>query len=170
MQKDAPRALEYFRISADAGNSYAMYRLGKHSMTDEDTPKDTADALRWFTAAAEQGNAAAQYALGKLYLSGEDVPKDADAALLWFTRSAEQGNQYAQFFVDHWNEARSPSSFIAATRLLHHMSRIFQDNTPPRRGGRIQLDKKLLRKLKEKKIAQGHKADDHEQEQTYITY
>ena len=50
------------------------------------------------------------------------------------------------------------------------MSRIFQDNTPPRCGGRIQLDKKLLRKLKQKKIAQGHKADDHEQEQSYITY
>lgn len=170
MQKDAPKALECFRISADAGNSYAMFQLGKHSMTGEDATKDNAEALRWFTAAAEQGNAAAQYALGKLYLSGEAVPKDAEAALLWFTRSAEQGNQYAQFFVDHWSEARSPSSFIAATRLLHHMSRIFQDNTPPKRGGRIQLDKKLLRKLKQKKIAQGHKADDHEQEQSYITY
>jgi len=170
IQKDAPKALDYFRTSADAGNSYAMYQLGKRSMTGEDSPKDTADALRWFTSAAEQGNAAAQYALGKLYLAGENVPKDAKAALLWFTRSAEQGNQYAQFFVDHWNEVRSPSSFIAATRLLHHMSRIFQDNTPPRCGGRIQLDKKLLRKLKQKKIAQGHKADDHEQEQSYITY
>ena len=170
MQRDAPKALEYFRTSAEAGNSYAMYQLGKHSMTGEVTPKDTADALRWLTAAAENGNAAAQYALGKLYLSGEDVPKDAEAALLWFTRSAEQGNQYAQFFVDHWGEVRSPSSFIAATRLLHHMSRIFQDNTPPRRGGRIQLDKKFLHKLKQKKIAQGHKADDHEQEQSYITY
>jgi TPR repeat protein len=156
--------------AADAGNSYAMYQLGKRSMTGEDAPKDTADALSWFTAAAERGNAAAQYALGKLYLSGEDVPKDAETALLWFTRSAEQGNQYAQFFVDHWHEVRSPSSFMSATRLLHHMSRIFQDNTPPRRGGRIQLDKKLLRKLKQKKIAQGHKADDHEQEQNYITY
>jgi TPR repeat protein len=156
--------------AADAGNSYAMYQLGKRSMTGEDAPKDTADALSWFTAAAERGNAAAQYALGKLYLSGEDVPKDAETALLWFTRSAEQGNQYAQFFVDHWHEVRSPSSFMSATRLLHHMSRIFQDNTPPRRGGRIQLDKKLLRKLKQKKIAQGHKADDHEQEQSYITY
>lgn len=170
IQKDAPKALEYFRKSAAAGNSYAMYQIGKHSMTGEDAPKDIDAALRWFTAAAEHGNAAAQYALGKLYLSSEDVPKDTEAALQWFTRSAEHGNQYAQFFVDHWNEVRSPSSFIAATRLLHHMSRIFQDNTPPRRGGRIQLDKKLLRKLKEKKIAQGHKADDHEQEQTYIIY
>jgi TPR repeat protein len=170
IQKDAPKALEYFRKSAAAGNSYAMYQIGKHNMTGENAPKDIDAALHWFMLAAEQGNAAAQYALGKLYVSGEDVPKDTEAALQWFTRSAEHGNQYAQLFVDHWNEVRSPSSFIAATRLLHHMSRIFQDNTPPRRGGRIQLDKKLLRKLKEKKIAQGHKADDHEQEQTYITY
>ncbi|UOO38009.1 SEL1-like repeat protein [Oscillospiraceae bacterium CM] len=170
MQKDAPKALDYFRTAADAGNSYAMYQLGKRSITGEDAPKNASDALCWFASAAEQGNAAAQYALGKLYLSGADVPKDMKAALLWFTRAAEQGNQYAQFFVDHWNEVRSPSSFIAATRVLHHMSRIFQDNTPPRRGGRIQLDKKLLRELKQKKIAQGHKADDHEQEQTYITY
>jgi len=139
-------------------------------MTDEEAPKDVAEALRWFHAAAEQGNAAAQYALGKLYLSGEDVPQDKEAALQWFTRSAKQGNQYAQFFVDNCSEMRSPSSFIAATRLLHHMSRIFQDNTPPRQGGKIQLDKKLLRKLKQKEIAQGHKADDHEQEQSYITY
>ncbi len=170
IEKDTAIALDYFRASADSGNSYAMYQLGKQSMTGEDAPKNVDEALRWFTAAAEQGNAAAQYALGKLYLSGEDVPKDAEAAIFWFTRSAEQGNQYAQFFVDHWSEVRSPSSFIAATRLLHHMSRIFQDNTPPRRGGKIQLDKKLLRKLKQKKIAQGHKADDHEQEQSYITY
>ena len=170
IDKSVSDALRYFHTAASSGNSYAMYQLGKLYMTDEEAPKDVAEALRWFHAAAEQGNAAAQYALGKLYLSGEDVPQDKEAALQWFTRSAEQGNQYAQFFVDHWSEMRSPSSFIAATRLLHHMSRIFQDNTPPRQGGKIQLDKKLLRKLKQKKIAQGHKADDHEQEQSYITY
>jgi hypothetical protein len=50
----------------------------------------------------------------------------------------------------------------SATRLLHHMSRIFQDNALPAAPGKIQLDRKLLRKLRQKKIAQGHKADDHE--------
>lgn len=170
MEKDVSKALSFFRAAAGSGNGYAMYQIGKHSMTGEGAAKDAKEALRWFTAAAERGNAAAQYALGKLYLAGEYAPKDPEAAREWFARSAKQGNQYAQFFVDHWNDAREPSSFIAATRLLHHMSRIFQDNTPPRRGGKIQLDKKLLRKLRQRKIAQGHKADDHEQEQTYITY
>lgn len=170
IKKSVSKALEYFRTAAEAGNSYAMYQLGKYNMTDEEMPKNTSEALRWFHAAAEQGNAAAQYALGKIYLAGEDVPRDKEAAFQWFSCSAEQGNQYAGFFVEHWNEVRSPSSFIATTRLLHHMSRIFQENTPPRRGGKIQLDKKLLRKLKQKKIAQGHKEDDHEQEQSYIMY
>lgn len=50
----------------------------------------------------------------------------------------------------------------SATRLLHHMSRIFQSNTPLSDSGKIQIDEKLRRKLLQKKIAQGHKADDHE--------
>lgn len=68
-------------------------------------------------------------------------------------------------------EAKAPSPLLrgdvspvvqSATRLLHHMSRIFQNNAPPSPGSKIQIDKKLRRKLRQKKIAQGHKADDHE--------
>ena len=50
----------------------------------------------------------------------------------------------------------------SATRLLHHLSRVFQDNTPPRCDSGMRMDKKLRRKLREKKIAQGHRPDDHE--------
>ena len=48
------------------------------------------------------------------------------------------------------------------------MSRVFQDQTPatPVPGG-IQIDRKRLTQLREKKIAAGHKPDDHE-EQSYI--
>ena len=50
-----------------------------------------------------------------------------------------------------------------------NMSRVFQNNTPPQRGGvGYSIDKKLRRRMKEKKIAQGHKADDQEQRQDYI--
>ena len=50
-----------------------------------------------------------------------------------------------------------------------HMSRVFQNNTPPQRGNiGYSIDKKLRRRMKEKKIAQGHKADDQEQQQDYI--
>lgn len=55
-----------------------------------------------------------------------------------------------------------PSVMSSATRLLRHMSRIFQNSVPPAGHDRIQIDKKLRRKLRQKKIAQGHRADDHE--------
>ena len=50
--------------------------------------------------------------------------------------------------------------FNSVTRLLHHMSRIFQEQQPPA-SLVYHTDRKLLRKLREKKIAHGHKPDDH---------
>ena len=45
-----------------------------------------------------------------------------------------------------------------------------QDNSlPESRPGGIQIDRKRLRKLREKKIAQGHKPDDHEEQWPQMT-
>ena len=53
---------------------------------------------------------------------------------------------------------------LSVTRLLHHMSRVFQEQTPPLAvPGGIQADRKLMAKIREKKIALGHKPDDHEE-------
>ena len=83
-------------------------------------------------------------------------------------QSASQGNEYAQFFLDRWDSLKPPSIMLATTRLLHHTSRVFQDQTPPPPvPGGIQIDRKRLAQLREKKIAAGHKPDDHE-EQSYI--
>ena len=46
------------------------------------------------------------------------------------------------------------------SRLLHHMGRIFQEQPPPV-SPIYHTDRKLLQKLREKKIAHGHKPDDH---------
>jgi hypothetical protein len=44
------------------------------------------------------------------------------------------------------------------------MSRIFQDNSLPKTGPvGMRIDRKRLQKLREKKIAMGHKPDDHEE-------
>ena len=94
---------------------------------------------------------------------GKEVPKDKDAAVRWFTLSAAQGNIYAQFFLDHMDSIKDPSALMAGTRLLHHMSRIFLDNAPPLKPLGQRTDRKLLRKLREKKQAQGHARDDQEQ-------
>lgn len=161
--KNVPKALEYLKRSATQGNQFAQYRLGKVYLMGEDVPKDIPTALQFLKAAAEQGNQYAQYTLGKLYLMGKDVPKDKEAAVRWFTLSAAQGNLYAQFFLDHMDEFKDPSVLLAGTRLLHHMSRVFTDNAPPLKPSGQRADRKLLRRLREKKQAQGHARDDHEQ-------
>lgn len=165
--KDGKAAIKWFTASAEQDNQYAQYQLGKLYLLGEDVPKDVETAIRWLTASAEQGNQYAQYTLGKLYLLDKDVPRDREAAVRWLTFSAEQGNVYAQFFIDHLDSFRDPSPFLAATRLLHHLSRIFREEERRLPGGPgMQVESKLRRKIREKKIAQGHAPDDHEQRLT----
>ncbi|MPL75010.1 hypothetical protein SDC9_20829 [bioreactor metagenome] len=148
-------------------NSFAQYRLGKRYLLGDGHPKDVETAVDWLTASAEQGNQHAQYALGKLFLIGEDVPFDREAAIRWFALSAEQGNVYARYFLDHMDSFSNPFLFPAATRLLHHLSRIFRDEQQRLSGSPgMQTDSKLRRKIREKKIAQGHAQDDHELKHT----
>lgn len=166
--KNMEAAVKWLTASAEQGNQYAQYRLGKLYLLGEDVPKDVVSAIKWLTASAEQGNQYAQYAAGKLYLMGRDVPRDRETAIQWLTLSAEQGNIYAQFFLDHLDSFRDPSLFLAATRLLHHLSRIFQEEQRKLPGGPDMLvDSKLRRKLRQKRIAQGHAPGDHELGQTY---
>ena len=173
LDEDIPKnvdvAIRWLTASAEQGNQYAQYALGKLYLLGEDVLKDVDAAVRWLTASAEQGNQYAQYALGKLYLAGRDVPRDREAAIRWLTLSAEQGNIYARFFLDHPDSFRDPSLFLAATRLLHHLSRIFREEQERLPGGpRMQVESKLRRKIRQKKIAQGHAPDDHEQK--FTTY
>ena len=168
--RDTARGMDWLRTAAEGGNRWAMYRLGKELLKGQNTKQDAAGAVEWFARSAESGNPYAQYLLGKLYLTGKEVPRDEEQATLWLTRSAEQGNEYARYLLDHREEQRPPDVMLAVTRLLYHMSRVFQDNSLPKsRPGGIQIDRKRLRKLREKKIAQGHKPDDHEEQWPQMT-
>lgn len=166
---NAPAALRWFRQAAERGNQYAQYQLGKLLLQGGGVPKDVQEAVHQLTASAEQGNQYAQYLLGKLNLLGKDIPQDRDAAVRWFTLAAAQGNEYAQYFLDHMNDSHGPPLLTSATRLLHHMSRIFQDQAPPPQPGIRFVESKLRQRIREKKIAMGHKADDHE-DQPIMTY
>ena len=165
-QKRMEEAVSWYERAAAQGNSYAAYRLGKLYLDGTDVPKNIAKAVEYLTDAAQEGNQYAQYTLGKLYLTGEDVARDQEQSYRWFWASASQGNEYAQFFLDHFNDNHSPNVLLSATKLLHHMGRIFQDNSiPPCPPGSHRTDRKLLQKIRQKKIALGHKPDDHEEEQ-----
>ena len=166
LPRDPAAALKWLTYAAELGNQFAQYRLGKLLLQGEDAPKDVKAAIRWLTAAAEQGNQYAQYALGKLYLLGKEVPKDRSSAIKWFQLAADRGNEYAQYFLEHMDDRLGQPPVAAVISLFHHLANIFQEqNQPPPSGGvRVAVDRKLLRKIKAKKIAQGHKADDHEPE------
>ena len=163
--RDTRKGMNWLYTAAVNGSHYAMYRLAKELFKGDLIEKDTAYAVEWFTKSAERGNQYAQYMLGKLYLTVKEVPYDEEQAVYWLTRSAEQDNQYAQYLLDHLEENRPPSAMLAVTRLLHHMSRVFRDNSVPKsRPGGIQIDRKRLKKLQEKRMALGHKLDDHEEQ------
>ena len=64
--------------------------------------------------------------------------------------------------MDRWDSLRSPSVMLSVTRLLYHMGTVFWEQAPaPSVPGGIRIDRKRLVQLREKKIAMGHKPDDH---------
>ena len=162
--RDQDEGIRWLKEAAENGNQRAAYRLGKEYLSGEVVSKDAAKATAWLTRSAEVGNQYAQYMLGKLYLTGQGVTRDQAQAMDWFSRSAAQGNQYAQFFLEHQNDLRPPPVMLAATRLLYHMSRIFENHALPHSSAGLHVDRKLRRKIQEKKIAMGHKPDDHEEQ------
>lgn len=164
--KDIGKAIEFLNRAAGQGNQFAQYRLGKLYLAGEDVSKDIEAALRYLNAAAEQENQYAQYTLGKLYLMGKEVPQDKETAARWFKMSAAQGNIYAQYFLDHMDQFKDPSVSLSVTRLLHHLSRVFSDRTPPIRPPGLRIDRKRRLKLEQKKRAAGHARGDHEPEIT----
>ena len=65
---------------------------------------------------------------------------------------------------------RLPSEYLlnSTVRLFHQMGQIFRDNAaPPSNPMGIRIDSKRRKKLMQKRLAMGHKQDDHEQEQGY---
>ena len=159
--RDLKSGIQWLEYAVRHGSDCASYRLGKEFLKGEIVERDITKAVEYLTQSAEAGNQYAQYALGKLYLDSQD----REQAHYWFTRSAAQGNEYAQFFLDRWDDLKPPSVMLSVTRLLHHMGRIFQEQAPvPTVPGGIQIDRKRLQELREKKIAMGHKPDDHEEQ------
>ena len=159
--RDPALGVQWLEYAARHGSDCASYRLGKEFLKGEIVERDITKAVEYLTQSAEAGNQYAQYALGKLYLDSQD----REQAHYWFTRSAAQGNEYAQFFLERWDNLKPTSIMLSITRLLYYMSRIFQEQMPvPTVPGGIRIDRKRLVQLREKKIAMGHKADDHEEQ------
>ena len=65
-------------------------------------------------------------------------------------------------------EPKPAAILLSVTRLLYHLGNIFQEHTPQDSPTSVQahhIDSKRMRQLQEKRLAMGHKPDDHEETQ-----
>jgi len=70
--------------------------------------------------------------------------------------SAEHGNQYAEQLIHSIESNRHWSAAMGSIRLLHHLSRLLQQQMEERDKAKLgQIDRKLKRIIDEKKQAQG---------------
>ena len=63
------------------------------------------------------------------------------------------------------SDYRAPTVGETVVRMLHHMSGIFKDNSKVDQIHRgLQIDRKRRQELQRKRLAMGHKPDDHEEQ------
>lgn len=151
---DVAQGIRWLESAAELGSSDAAYLLGKLYL-----PKDREKAARYFEQAARQDNPCAQYMLGKSFLAEHNTER----GMTYMEQAAENGSECAWLFLNRQDSLTEPQLMLAATRLLYHMGRIFQDNSLPQTGAVQHIDRKQRQKLQEKRIAHGHKPDDHEE-------
>ena len=77
-------AIQYYRMAAEAGDSYAQSTLANAYTIGRDVQQSDEFALLWYKKAAEQGNPYAQYEVAMR-------TPDNEGALLWLHLSANQG-------------------------------------------------------------------------------
>ena len=93
--------------------------------------------------------------------SAEETSTGASANPTLASESASSATSYS---------VRLPSEYLlnSTVRLFHQVGQIFRDNAaPPSNPMGIRIDSKRRKKLMQKRLAMGHKQDDHEQEQGY---
>ena len=160
-------AVEDLERLAEYGDVHAQYFLGLLYRDGGLLLPDAEQAAYWLELAAKRNLPAAQYALGKLYLTGNGVPKDDEAAWNCFRMADAYGHPCARYVLERQDQWHQPQLLLTVSRLLYHMSNIFQDNAPaPPAQPRLHIDRKRMRELQELRIALGHQPDDHEEEQT----
>ena len=125
---DDDKAELWFRRSAEAGNTFSQYALGKLLQN----KKRIEEAVSWYERAADQSSQYASYRLGKLYLLGDGLPRDIDKAVACLIRSAEAGNQYAQYalgklYLERGDKAKAHYRFTQSAAQGNEYAQFFLD-------------------------------------------
>ena len=160
VEKNIFAAEKYLLKSAGHGNKYAAYLLGKEYLRGENFPKDVQKVIDYLKRAAEKGLDFAEYELGKIYLFGNDIPKDTEIALEYLKSAAASGNEYAQALLMQRELFQKRSINLAIGRLFAYLVKALQEKTEAELDAKIaRTDRKLRRRIAEKKQAQGLKLE-----------
>lgn len=160
IEKDTITAEKYLLKAVSRGNKYAAYLLGKEYLNGENFGKNTQKAVGYLKLAAEKGLNFAEYELGKIYLFGKDIPKDTETALEYLKSAAASGNEYAQALLMQRELFQKQSIHLAIGRLFAYLVKALQEKTEAEFDVKIaRTDRKLRRRIAEKKQAQGLKLE-----------
>lgn len=151
----------YLKMACDKNYEPALVKMAKLLIEGQKVKKDVNKAIEYLKIADSNNNQFAQYMLGKLFLFGKEVEQDKELAIEYLKKSAEQGNEYAQYLLDHMNDYYNQSLALMTSRFFHHVSRIFQSQIPTSKNPLAGTERKLKQKIMQKKLAMGHKQDDH---------
>jgi TPR repeat protein len=97
--EDKSRAVNLYKIAADAGHREAAFELGKMYQTGKGVTANSPRAITYFELAAMQGHELAQLELGFAFSLGELAQGDYAKSFAFFKRAADQGNAKAQFNI-----------------------------------------------------------------------
>lgn len=88
-----------------------------------------------------------------------------DFFLLSEKLNEEQKNIYSKFMVDNKDNYKNPFILVCAIKFIHNILKVLTNEYEQKNMNvPIKVDRKLMKKLKQKKISQGHKQDETSQQ------
>ncbi|MDD6994846.1 MAG: MobP3 family relaxase [Candidatus Borkfalkiaceae bacterium] len=153
-------AVKLFTEAASGGITVAKYKLGKMFLNGDGVEKDIPKAVEWLKQAALEENEFAEYALGRIYLFGVGVEKDLPLAMEYLRSAAAKGNEYAAELIRQKELFDKQSISLCISRLFKYLCGVLQEKAEAEFSAKItRTDKKLRRRIAEKKQAQGLKLE-----------
>lgn len=153
-------AVKLFTEAANGGITVAKYKLGKMFLNGDGVEKDIPKAVEWLKQAAMEENEFAEYALGRMYLFGLGVEKDLPLAMEYLRFAAAKGNEYAAELIRQKELFDKQSISFCISRLFKYLCGVLQEKAEAEFSAKImRTDKKLRRRIAEKKQAQGLKLE-----------
>lgn len=95
-------AYEYFKKSADSGDSDAQFKMGSlyYASNEAYIPivtQNYSEAFKYLKLASSQGNPNANFLIGKMHELGQGIPQNLKEAFRYYNISSDQGNPESLF-------------------------------------------------------------------------